>query len=252
MKFKLTDTMEDMLTEQTEKEPMDKTTTIIVGIAIFASLLILTASAIFVVNKISLRDATKKEKQANILTNTYIGNLTGNIEVEGEYVDSEKESTLNYSGRIGCCLIIPKIDLQRVVLEGGDETANLEQFLFTSASDDMHYNPNSNNNYCIWGHQSYVWGFSMNRLDELTFGDKFYLLTDDGYKYEYEVYDIITSQWDFSQSDLLGEDDTVSIYTCVKQKTEPKPFYVVRGKRTGNKISVLEEGGRKDASKNHN
>lgn len=233
---------ETFIEEETRTETSKKSQVILL-IGGIAGILILTGTILFLTISFSIRNERKHETMADSLTDAFVGGNLDQLEAHGEYVmqEDEKESRFLYSGTIGCALLIPKIDIQRVVIEGGDQDYNLEQFLFTSASDSMHYDPYSEKNYCIWGHQSYVWGFSMNRLDELIIGDYFYLLTADGYKHEYEIYDISTSQWEFTDNDLTGTGGTVSIYTCTKQKQEPKPYYVVRGKKTGNVTSVVTD-----------
>lgn len=130
----------------------------------------------------------------------------------------------NYDGYIDCLLEIPKIDLCRVVISGGDIKANLSQHYFVAARQSMTYGEGC---YVIFGHQSFTKGKGMNRLDELVVGDLIYISGED-FEDTYEVTEVDASCKGEVVGDFTADSNHLALYTCKKQWQRPKPYMIVR------------------------
>ncbi len=133
----------------------------------------------------------------------------------------------NYDGVIDCLLEIPKIDMCRVVITGGDVEQNLDRHYFTAARSHMYYGEGS---YVIFGHQSFTKNKGMNRLDEMQKGDVIYV-SGKGFRDIYEVTEVLVSDDGERLADFAGDEDQLAIYTCKKQHERPKPYMIVRAKK---------------------
>ena len=132
-----------------------------------------------------------------------------------------------YDGYIDCLLEIPKIDMCRVVITGGDIEYNLANHYFAAARQDMTY---GDAGYVIFGHQSFTKGKGMNRLDELVVGDVIYISGED-FKDAYEVTEIVESREGEAIADFCADQNHLALYTCKKQHERPKPYMIVRAVR---------------------
>ncbi len=174
------------------------------------------------------------EQTADTITQSYLQDMiTENIVVSTEMKDNtttEEQQELRYSGDIDCVLVIPAIHMERIVISGGDMDFNLERHLFVSIPTDVSYGTGS---YIIGGHQSWNYGYSMNRLQELQVGDVIYIVKD-GRTDTYKVTEIAKEQWDIASEDYGADTNKLAIYTCMRQKERPKPYLVVRAVKEEN------------------
>ena len=184
-------------------------------------LALIAAASIFLYNRHN--SGAAQELTAEKLALAYMGALGGALP---EAADDEQE-IYDYSGVIDCMLEIPKIDMQRVVITGGDMDYNLARHLFVTMSQDMSYGSCS---YIVGGHQSFNYGYSMNRLEELENGDYIYI-EKEGVKDTFIVTETCKEQWGIDAGDYGDDPDKLAIYTCRKQKKRPKPYIVVRAEK---------------------
>lgn len=168
-----------------------------------------------------------EEQAADALTAKYL-QRGGDKETDDKISTAEAlEDDADYSGTIDCVLEIPSIDMRRAVITGGDMDYNLARHLFVTMQMDMVYGACS---YIIGGHQSWIYGYSMNRLEELGKGDEIYI-TKDGVTDTFIVTETVAEQWGIDSSDYGDDPDRLAIYTCRKQKKRPKPYIVVRAEK---------------------
>lgn len=193
----------------------------IVILFIAGILALIAAASIFLHNRHN--SGAAQELTAEKLAAAYMGALSGALP---EAADDEQE-IYDYSGVIDCMLEIPKIDMQRVVITGGDMNYNLDRHLFVTLQNDMVYGRCS---YIIGGHQSFNYGYSMNRLEELEKGDYIYIEKEGG-KDTFVVTETCKEQWGIDAGDYGDAPDKLAIYTCRKQKKRPKPYIVVRAEK---------------------
>ena len=181
----------------------------------------------YVWNDSGRKNGRQEETGANKLTALYLADQQDNTEKMSEpemMTEEVTEEVVDYSGTIDCVLSIPQIDICRVVITGGDMDYNLDRHLFVTMQQNMVYGESS---YVIGGHQSFIYGHSMNRLEELDIGDSIYIIKDD-ISYEYEVIEKDMEQWGVDDKDYGADVRKLAIYTCRKQKERPKPYIVVR------------------------
>ncbi len=169
-----------------------------------------------------------EEDKADTLTAAYLqGEVPTASEADNGTSEQECRTDCDYSGTIDCVLDIPVIDMQRIVITGGDMDYNLARHLFVTMSQNMRYGSCS---YIIGGHQSFIYGYSMNRLEELKVGDYIYI-TKDGDTDTFIVTETCSEQWGIAAGDYGDDPDKLAIYTCRKQKKRPKPYIVVRAEK---------------------
>lgn len=196
----------------------------IVMIWIAGILLFIAAASIYLFDRHN--SGAAQEFTAEKLAAAYMGALGGALPDAPEAPDDGQE-LYDYSGVIDCLLEIPKIDMQRVVITDGDMDYNLDRHLFVTMRQDMWYGSCS---YIIGGHQSFHYGYSMNRLEELQVGDHIYIAKDDA-KDIFVVTEVCREQWGIDSGDYGDDPDRLAIYTCKKQKKRPKPYIVVRAEK---------------------
>lgn len=129
-----------------------------------------------------------------------------------------------YDGYIDCLLEIPKINMCRIVITGGNVKDNLSNHYFTAARSSMSYGEGS---YVIFGHQSFTRNKGMNRIDELVSGDLIYI-SGEGFQDIYEVTEILDSHEGEAVEDFNAGSGHLALYTCKKQHEGPKPYVIIR------------------------
>lgn len=134
------------------------------------------------------------------------------------------QNHFDYIGYMDCLLEIPAIELKQVIISGGNPSYNLSKHLLVAAQETMEYGDGKP--YVICGHQSYQYGYSFNRLEELIPGDSIYI-TKNGITDTYIVTET-KIQYGTTDSDFQTENQ-ITLMTCVKQTQTPKPYIVVRG-----------------------
>lgn len=130
----------------------------------------------------------------------------------------------NYDGYIDCLLEIPKINMCQAVITGGNVEDNLSNHYFTAARADMSYGKGG---YVVFGHQSFINGKGMNRVDELVVGDCIYISGKKFYDV-YEIIEILESHKGEDSIDFTEDNNHLALYTCRKQRERPKPYMIIR------------------------
>ena len=127
-----------------------------------------------------------------------------------------------------CILIIPDIDLKKIVYTGKDRTQHLENYELITASDNMKYK--NGGNYIICGHASRLYGHSLNRLKEIKKGASIQIQTKDKLD-EYIVNQITYENMNqTSQYCNQTQENTLTIISCAKYISE-KSYIVIHAKR---------------------
>jgi len=107
-------------------------------------------------------------------------------------------------------LIIPKIDVKMLIMDGVDEETlrvAVGRLLYTDNFDEV-------GNCVLAGHRSYTFGKYLNRLNELEPGDKITVRTKDK-TLNYTIYETkIIEPDDFSIIEKNGTDKILTVFTC--------------------------------------
>lgn len=107
-------------------------------------------------------------------------------------------------------LIIDKIDLRMIIMDGVDE-ATLRVAAGRMPGTDR---PGEAGNCVLAGHRSYTFGKYFNRLDELKPGDRIIIKTTDN-EFHYEVYNsFIIEPDDLSILEDIDNQKTLTLFTC--------------------------------------
>ena len=136
-----------------------------------------------------------------------------------------KEKGVDKKAIIDCVVSIPKIDLEKNVYTGTMREKELEQYHLITATDNMLYS--NGGNYIICGHNSRVYGHSLNRLHELEKGDKVYICFQNK-RYEYKVYSIqYENMYQTSEYMQQTQDKELTIFSCSKNR-DKKEYIIVK------------------------
>ncbi|NLX64834.1 MAG: sortase [Clostridiaceae bacterium] len=107
-------------------------------------------------------------------------------------------------------LIIPKIDVEMLIMDGVDEDTlrvAVGRLPYTDNLDEV-------GNCVLAGHRSYTFGKYLNRLNELDIGDKIIVRTKDK-TLNYTIYATkIIEPDDFSIIEKNGDDKILTVFTC--------------------------------------
>ena len=141
--------------------------------------------------------------------NSGIGNNSGGIDHTG--INTEDMDSI---------LIIKKIDLEMPVFNGSKRAEYLERFFLITGYSENEY---GNGNYYIFGHQSRTFGYSLNRLNSLDYGDEI-LIYKSGEYHTYYVESITKTREMIIDRNISETTDSIIIYTCDKSKAENKPY----------------------------
>ena len=165
----------------------------------------------------------KERTEKNVL-------VTETTEQSGDEKQKQKDKSHTdvldeeYDGYIDCLLEIPKINMCRLVITGGNVKDNLSNHYFTAARSSMSYGEGS---YVIFGHQSFTRNKGMNRVDELVLGDLIYI-SGEGFQDIYEVTEILGAHKGEAVEDFNAGSGHLALYTCKKQHEGPKPYVIIR------------------------
>lgn len=86
-----------------------------------------------------------------------------------------------------CIVSIPSINLEKIVYTGAVRDKQLQQYNLITSAEDMFYK--NGGNYIICGHNSQLYGHSLNRLKELRIGEYVYIYSENDI-HRYEIYSI--------------------------------------------------------------
>ena len=121
---------------------------------------------------------------------------------------------------IDSILMIKKIDLEMPVFNGSKRSEYLDRFFLITGYSKNEY---GNGNYYIFGHQSRTFGYSLNRLNSLSYGDEI-LIYKSGEYHTYYVESITKTQEMSIDRNTSETTDSIIIYTCDKSKAANKPY----------------------------
>ncbi len=126
-----------------------------------------------------------------------------------------------------CVISIPEIDLKRAVYTGDNRERELEKYNLITAAENMTYD--NGGNYIICGHNSRLYGHSLNRLHELKKGDTIYIQYNDK-RDQYTVYSIQYHNM-YQISDYLQQtqDKELTILSC-SNNTVQDEYIIVKCK----------------------
>lgn len=121
---------------------------------------------------------------------------------------------------IDSILMIKKIDLEMPVFNGSKRSEYLDRFFLITGYSKNEY---GNGNYYIFGHQSRTFGYSLNRLNSLSYGDEI-LIYKSGEYHTYYVESITKTREMSIDRNTSETTDSIIIYTCDKSKAANKPY----------------------------
>lgn len=118
----------------------------------------------------------RAEKQDMSNPKKILKEVSGQIKTPQDvtYVTKETESVPDAD----CILYIEEIDLVKIIYNGTNRMKHLSQYELVTATDDMHYA--NGGNYIICGHDSKLYGHSLNRLKEVKKGTQIQIQTQQG------------------------------------------------------------------------
>lgn len=127
-----------------------------------------------------------------------------------------------------CVLVIPDIDLEKIVYTGKNREQHLENYELITASENMKYT--NGGNYIICGHASRLYGHSLNRLKEVKKGTKIQIWTRD--KMEEYIVNQVTYQNMNQTSQYCNQtqSNTLTIISCAKYVSK-ESYIVIHAKR---------------------
>ena len=144
-------------------------------------------------------------------------------------IDNEREVHVKKESEIpkgyDCVIKIPSIDLEKIVYTGVERELQLEKYNLITASADMKYEYGGN--YIICGHDSKIYGHSLNRLDEVKKGDAVYIYYNGRiytYRIEMKDYECMSNTSRFCEQ---SEKSQVTIISCAKD-IGPDQYIVIR------------------------
>lgn len=164
-----------------------------------------------------------------------------NITISKEYKDndestesntlptSQKESGENAADKLpkgfDCIISIPSISLEKIVYTGKSREEYLSQYDLITAADDMKYD--NGGNYIVCGHNSQLYGHSLNRLKEVKKGDYVYIKSND-ILHKYIVYSKeFQTMSDTSLYCVQTEQRELTIISCAKY-IGPDKYIVIK------------------------
>lgn len=148
-----------------------------------------------------------------------------NIDESAQDAKELKNAMSEWKG--DCILIIPDINLEKIVYTGEDREQHLENYELITADENMEYN--NGGNYIICGHASRLYGHSLNRLKELKKGAKIQIYTKDKIE-EYTVTKVTYEDMNNTSkycNQTTGK--TLTILSCAKYISE-KSYIVIHAK----------------------
>ena len=127
-----------------------------------------------------------------------------------------------------CILMIPDINLEKIVYTGKNREEHLKNYELITASENMKYT--NGGNYIICGHASRLYGHSLNRLKEVKKGTKIQIQTKDK-KEEYIVNEVTYENMN-KTSEYCNQtmNNTLTIISCAKYVSE-ESYIVIHAKR---------------------
>lgn len=127
-----------------------------------------------------------------------------------------------------CILIIPDINLEKIVYTGKNREQHLENYELITASENMEYG--NGGNYIICGHASRLYGHSLNRLKEVKKGTKIQIRTKE--KNEEYIVNKVTYENMNNTSKYCNQtqNNTLTIISCAKYISE-ESYIVIHAER---------------------
>lgn len=127
-----------------------------------------------------------------------------------------------------CILIIPDINLEKIVYTGKNREQHLKNYELITASENMKYT--NGGNYIICGHASKLYGHSLNRLKEVKKGTKIQIKTKE--KNEEYIVNKVTYENMNQTSKYCNQtqDNTLTVISCAKYISE-ESYIVIHAKR---------------------
>lgn len=127
-----------------------------------------------------------------------------------------------------CILIIPDIDLEKIVYTGKNREQHLENYELITASENMKYK--NGGNYIICGHASKLYGHSLNRLKEVKKGTKIQIRTKE--KNEEYIVNQVTYENMNQTSKYCNQtqNNTLTIISCAKYISK-ESYIVIHAKK---------------------
>lgn len=137
--------------------------------------------------------------------------------------DDNKEDKLPKG--FDCIISIPSISLEKIVYTGNSREQYLSQYDLITATDDMRYG--NGGNYIVCGHNSQLYGHSLNRLKEVKEGDYVYINSND-ILHKYIVYSKeFQTMSDTSLYCVQTEQRELTIISCAKY-IGPDKYIVIK------------------------
>lgn len=138
---------------------------------------------------------------------------------ETMFLLKDKQETTSYvtsfapSG-FDCIIKIPCIDLEKIVYTGNEREIQLQNYFLITAAEDMTYS--NGGNYIICGHDSQLYGHSLNRLDEIQIGEQVFIYWENEiheYRTFSKKYESMTNTSSFCKQTEKRE---LTIISCAK------------------------------------
>ena len=122
-----------------------------------------------------------------------------------------------------CIVYIPSIELEKIVYTGSNRHGYLEEYMLITAAEDMRYS--NGGNYVICGHNSQLYGHSLNRIRDVSMNDIVYIIQESKihqYKVSSITYEEMEDTSHFCEQNGVNQ---ITILSCAKYAGKNK--YIV-------------------------